>query len=70
MIEIYKYDIRTGKETVWFDEEYFYNDGDINYRNRYITSLNICNEKSYYWYVPVFQYLGLMPMEKINDNHT
>ena len=55
MIEIHKYDCLTGKELFWIDDDIFYNDGDVEYRNRYLKSLNIFGgSQFYYWYVPIY----------------
>ncbi len=56
MIEIHKYDTITGNELFWIDDSYFCNDGDIDYFNRYISSLNEYGGKRFYYYhVPIFK---------------
>lgn len=58
MIEIHKYDTITGNELSWIDNDIYYALGDINYRDRYISSLNKCGGKRYYyWYVPIYRYI-------------
>jgi len=60
MIEIHKYDVLTGNELNWIDDDIYFNDGDIEYRHRYLDSLNkFGGKRYYYWYVIIYPFTGV-----------
>lgn len=54
MIEIHKYDIKNGKKTCEIYDDYFTKDGDVDFKFRYIKSLNDYSRQYYYYYVPIY----------------